>query len=129
MSTHGPSISHIFFADDTLIFLKANKVNCHNLGRLFKTCCSTSGQAVNLQKLCVFFSANAPMEVAEELGIVLGILVVFDPRTYSGVPTIWGCSKCRGLTYVKGLMMGKVQGWKQCTLSQDGKEVMIKVVA
>ncbi|KAM2316845.1 hypothetical protein ACFX1S_000648 [Malus domestica] len=32
MSPHGPSISHILFVDDTLIFLKADRLNCHNLG-------------------------------------------------------------------------------------------------
>lgn len=31
MSPHGPSISYIFFADDTLIFLKVDRVNCINL--------------------------------------------------------------------------------------------------
>lgn len=72
-----------------------------------------SGQAVNLQKSCVFFNANTPRVVAEELGTVLGIPVVFDPMTYLGVPTIWG--------HLKGRIMGKTQGWKQCTLSQAGK--------
>lgn len=77
MSDHGSSISHLFFADDTLIFLKADTVNCRNLGSLIQSYCSASGQVVNLHKSCVFFSANTPLAVAEELGNVLGIPVVF----------------------------------------------------
>lgn len=88
MSTHGPSISHLFFAHDTLIFLKANKVNCTKLGSLIQSYCSALGQAVNLQKSCVFFSANTLRAVAVELGNVLSIQVVFDPGSYLGVPTL-----------------------------------------
>lgn len=108
MSPHGPSISYILFADDTLIFLKVDKSNGHILGWLIKPYCLTSGQAVNLQKSCVFFSANTLAAVSDELGNILGILVVSNPRTCLGVPTIWGQSKSHGLTYVKGRLMGKI---------------------
>ncbi|KAM1383307.1 hypothetical protein PS2_035388 [Malus domestica] len=73
-----------FFADDTLIFLKADKANCNNLSRLLATYCSASGQAVNLQKSCVFFSANTPMDLAADLGSDLGIPVVSHPGSYLG---------------------------------------------
>lgn len=88
MCTHGPPISHIFFTDNTLIFLKADKANCNNLGRLLETYCLASGQAVNLQKSCVYFSANTPMAIAEKLGRYLVIQVVSDPGTYLGLPAI-----------------------------------------
>lgn len=121
ISPHGPSISHIFFADDTLIFLKADNSNCHVLGRIIKDYCAASGQAVNLQKSCVFFSANTPAVVSEKLGNILGVPIVTNPGTYLGVPAIWGRSKSCGLAYVKGRMMGKIQSWKQCTLSFASK--------
>ena len=126
---HGPSISHIFFVDDTLIFLKADNSNCRNLGILLDSYYSASGQAVNLQKSYVYFSANTPHVAKEELGAVLGIPVVSDPGSYLGLPALWGRSKGRGLAYVKGRLLKKIQGWQQCTLSQAGKEVMIKAVA
>ncbi|KAM1141546.1 hypothetical protein EV1_041111 [Malus domestica] len=87
------------------------------------------GQVVNLQKSCVYFSVNTPMDVAADLGCDLGIPVVTHPSSYLGLPAIWGRSKSRGLAYLKGRLLGKIQGWKQCTLSQGGKEVMIKAVA
>ncbi|KAM1984996.1 hypothetical protein ACFX16_013203 [Malus domestica] len=100
MSAHGPSISHLFFADDTLIVFKAD------------------------MKLCVFFSANTPRALATELGNVLDILLVSDPGSYLGIPALWGQSKCSGLAYVKGRLLGKLQGWKRCTLSPTGREVL-----
>lgn len=38
----GQVISHIFFAVDTLIFLKADKKNCRNLVNLLNAYCSAS---------------------------------------------------------------------------------------
>ncbi|KAM1540795.1 hypothetical protein ACFX10_005428 [Malus domestica] len=100
-SHHGPPISHIFFADDTLIFLKVDRSNYQVLGRLIEDLCVASGQTVNLQKSCVFFSANIHAAISEELGNILGVSVVSDPGTYLGVLAIWGRSKSRGLAYVK----------------------------
>nr|XP_028962160.1 uncharacterized protein LOC103417751 [Malus domestica] len=54
--------------------------------------------------------------------------LVSDPGDYLGLPAIWGRSKRQSLAYVKGRMLGKVQGWKQSSLSLAGKEVLIKAV-
>lgn len=43
MNPCGPVISHIFFADNTLIFLKADKLNCSNLVDLLRAYCDASG--------------------------------------------------------------------------------------
>ena len=53
---------------------------------------------------------------------------VGDPSSYLGVPTIWGQSKKSGLAYIKGRLIGKLQGWKKTTLSQAGQEVFMKAV-
>ncbi|KAB2601993.1 hypothetical protein D8674_002998 [Pyrus ussuriensis x Pyrus communis] len=124
----GPVISHLFFADDTLLFLRADMKNCRNLRNLLDNFCVASGQKVNLEKSSVFFGANVPKVTADQMGNALGMKVVINPGTYLGVPTIWGRSKKRGLAYVKGRVMEKLQGWKQNTLSRAGKEVLIKAV-
>ena len=43
MSHSGPSISHILFADDTLIFLKAEEDNCRRLNKVIDDYCLASG--------------------------------------------------------------------------------------
>ncbi|XP_050145591.1 uncharacterized protein LOC126621231 [Malus sylvestris] len=96
MGLAGPMISHIFFADDTLIFMKADERNCRNL---------------------------------VQLAAILGMEIVGDPGLYLGVPAIWGKSKKNGLAYIKGRLLGKIQGWKCSTLSQAGREILIKAVA
>ncbi|KAM1344988.1 hypothetical protein FF1_034399 [Malus domestica] len=69
----GPRISHLFFADDTFLFLRADKKNCRKLINILGQYCDASGQRVNVQKSSVYFGANVPKEVAVELGSILGM--------------------------------------------------------
>ncbi|KAM1548362.1 hypothetical protein PS2_009435 [Malus domestica] len=84
------------------------------LSRLFQEAAATNllDGRVNVQKSSVYFEVNVPKVVAVELGSILGMSVVDNPGTYLGVPAIWGRSKKRGLAYVKGKVLGKIQGWK-----------------
>ncbi|CAN6585206.1 unnamed protein product [Malus baccata var. baccata] len=91
--------------------------------------CSASGQHVNKSKSSVFFGGNVPEPLSIHLATIIGMEKVGDPRVYLGVPAIWGRSKRSGLAYVKGRLLGKFQGWKHSTLSQAGREVLIKAVA
>lgn len=47
---------------------------------------------------------------------------------YMGIPTVWGRSKRDALVYIKEQVLAKIMGWKQQTLSQAGREVIIKAV-
>lgn len=129
MNSAGPTISHIFFADDTLIFLKAGKVKCRHLIQLIDGYCLASGQQVNKMQSSVFFGGNVPEALKRELTEILRIVMVGDLGPYLDVPAIWGRSKKCGLAYVKGRLLGKIQKWKQSTMSQVEREVMIKAVA
>lgn len=54
--------------------------------------------------------------------------IVDDPGKYLSLPTIWGRSKRAALAYIEQSIEKKVKGWKQNSLSQPGKEVLIKSV-
>ncbi|XP_068329602.1 uncharacterized protein [Pyrus communis] len=113
---------------EVLSRLIQDEKNCRNLSNLLTRFCVALGQKVNLMKSSVFFGANIPNAIAAHLGNTLGMAVVSNPGTYLGVPAIWGRTKKHGLAYVKGRIMEKMQGWKQSTLSQVRKEVLIKAV-
>ncbi|KAM2676113.1 hypothetical protein EV1_002811 [Malus domestica] len=51
-----------------------------------------------------------------------------NPRKYLGLPTILGRSKTEALSYVKSRIQQKIQSWKINSLSQAGREVLIKAV-
>lgn len=128
MGAMGPILSHILFANDMSIFFRDDEKNCRNLVKFLRTYYDASG-CDNGENGFFYFGANTSARVSNELGIILGMLVVENPGTYLGVPALWGCSKKRGLAYVKGRIMGKLQRRKQNTLSNEGKEALIKAIA
>lgn len=129
LSPTGTGISHLFFADDSLFFLQATLQNCEHLSDLLHSYCSASGQQINVDKSSLYFSPNTPWQITHLLSSILQMRVVSDPGKYLGLPTIWGRSKRSALGYIKDAVSRKVQSWKQCTLSQSGKESLIKAVA
>lgn len=54
ISSNGPCISHLLFADDTLIFLNANRNNYTNVVKLLEAYCHASRKEVSLKKSTVF---------------------------------------------------------------------------
>ena len=62
-----PKISHLFFADDSLLFCKANSHECQQLTEILCLYETTSGQKINADKSSVFFSANTAEEKRNEI--------------------------------------------------------------
>lgn len=124
-----PTLSHCPFADDYVFFIKATKDNCTTLREILDKYCLASGQLVNLEKSCTFFSENTLVDVNVECGQALGIGNVESPGKYLGLPILWGRSKTEALAFVRDKLKNKIQGWKQILLSRGGREVLIKTVA
>ena len=53
-----PSISHLFFADDSLLFFQVSPQACEQVLQVLSNFCDISGQMLNLQKSFVKFSSN-----------------------------------------------------------------------
>ncbi|XP_027152248.1 uncharacterized protein LOC113752330 [Coffea eugenioides] len=62
ISRLGPVLTHLFFADDSIIFCKANKNEAVEIMKVLKTYENASGQLVNLDKSAVFFTKNVDDE-------------------------------------------------------------------
>lgn len=62
-----PSISHLFFADDCLIFSNASHEEANNLMSLINDFSTCSDQVINLQKYGCFFSKNCKQDFCVSL--------------------------------------------------------------
>ena len=62
-SREAPTISHLLFADDSLILMKANMKNADCLADILSTYCANSGQKISEAKSSIYFSSNTEVEV------------------------------------------------------------------
>lgn len=85
-SRGGPAFSHLFFADDLLLFAKADMKNCTSGRETLDSFCELSGQKISLNKSKVYFSPNTTPEIREELCEVLGINSTPNLGKYLGFP-------------------------------------------
>lgn len=53
-----PTINHLVFDDDNLLFCQANKKEWSQIQALLEVYVAASGQVLNQQKTSIFFSAN-----------------------------------------------------------------------
>jgi hypothetical protein len=60
-------ISHLIFADDSLILMKAYLNNATSLERVLDTYCANSGQLVSLAKSSTFFSPNTNVLIRAQI--------------------------------------------------------------
>lgn len=88
-----PVISHLFFADDSLVFARANSVEVAHILDVLSIYQQASDQVVNVDKSKGFFSKNLGSAACEEVCNSLGMWSVASPRNYLGLPIILGRSK------------------------------------
>lgn len=129
LSNHGSILTHLFFADDFLFFMKATHQNCEKLMKIIDCYCQASGQLVNLDKSSLYCTPSTPDSLVMELCNILCVPVTMNPGRYLGLPTLWGRSKKASLSLIKDRLRDKIQSWKLGTLSMAGRETLIKSVA
>jgi hypothetical protein len=124
----GPRISHLFFADDSIIFCRVNLFECGALQNILSLYEKASGQIVNGEKTALFFSHNTSLDLRSAISDFFGTSVTTKFEKYLGLPPIIGRAKKKAFNEIKDRVWKRLQGWKEKLLSQAGREVLIKAV-
>ncbi|CAN1238901.1 LINE-1 retrotransposable element ORF2 protein, partial [Linum grandiflorum] len=123
-----PVISHLFFADDTFLFLKIDADSISSLKKLFDRYQLISGQKINFNKSAVYFSHNTPQPLQDFYGRILGVKNIGHQDKYLGIPSIVPRSKKTMFRDLEDKLRKKLAGSKNACLSAAGKEILIKSV-
>ena len=125
---NGPRLTHLLFADDSLLFCKATNQECSNILEILEVYGSCSGQQINRNKTTIFFSKLTSEEKREHIKQVLGVPEIKQYEKYIGLPSFVGKRKKASFEFIKEKVWRKLQGWEEKLLSQAGRDVLIKAV-
>lgn len=89
-SRQGPPLSHLFFADDLLLFGDASFHQAETMRRVLADFCHVSGQKMNIGKSKVWLTPNVPLSVGKILLRRFGVPLTRDLGKYLGVPLLQG---------------------------------------
>lgn len=123
-----PILTHSFFADDALLFVRATTDNIYQVVKILNSYTAASGQKINLSKSGVICGKHMDGRLKIRLASLLQMQLWDDPGKYLGLPADWSRSKNSALSWIKDRILAKIEGWKENLLNQAGKEVLIKAV-
>ncbi|XP_021715273.1 uncharacterized protein LOC110683240 [Chenopodium quinoa] len=128
IASRAPSISHLFFADNELIFFHVSPEACDNVLSVVNEFCSISGQMINIQKSFVRFSSNTPVDYREYLSHSLKMQARPSIGNYLGLPVDMGRSKCKKFQFVIDRLVQRLSVFSSLRLSAAAKLVVINSV-
>lgn len=105
-----PILTHLFFADDAIIFGQANKEEIYQIINIFNVFTAASGQKINLQKSGLICGKGISPVLKAELASILNIPIWDTPGKYLGIPVKWGNSKSQPLQWIKERVFSKLEG-------------------
>ena len=88
LSRGGPSVSHICFADDLILFAEASVAQIRVIRKVVENFCGASGQKVSLEKSLIFFSENVHRDLTTLISDESGIKATKDLGKFLGMPVL-----------------------------------------
>lgn len=107
---HCPTVSHLMFADDSIIFSKASEGEARAISDLLTLYSSVSGQAINLGKSSLVFSPNILSILKQSIATILQISLVDVYDKFLGLPCIMPKSKKQAFEFIKDRIALKCAG-------------------
>lgn len=128
MSPRGPHLSHLFFADDLVLFGQASAMQMEEMKGIMGFFCEVSDHKISLAKSKMFVSKNVHASRALSYSQLVGVGLTPDLGKYLGVPILHGRMAKQSFHPLIQRVRGKLAGWKGKFLNMAGRTVLIKSV-
>ncbi|XP_075669857.1 uncharacterized protein LOC142639581 [Castanea sativa] len=107
-----PRISHLFFADNSIIFCRAMVGDFTQVSEVLVDYEKELGQKLNKEKISLFFSKNTCPEIQEMAKETFKAQIVQQHERYLGLPSLMGQSKKKAFNQIKDQVSRKIADWK-----------------
>ena len=129
LCSSAPIISYLLFADDTIIFCRADLSHAILIKDLLDKYAAALGQLVNYSKTDVSFSKGVQPARRTAITIALDIREVLSHDKYLGLSTFVGRSRKKPFLVLIDRLKKRLSSWMGRLASWAGREVLIKAVA
>lgn len=123
ISRNASQVSHLLFADDCLLFVKADMHNVNNLLDIINNFSEISGQQINFQKSAVFFSKHFPSRHCRMLLRRLKMKKMSLEEKYLGIPLFLKRKKTSSFSSLVSNIKFRLKRWNGKFINQTGRSV------
>lgn len=127
-SRSGPEVSHIFFADDLLLFSEATVEKAGIIQSVLEDFCDVSGQKISLSKSVLFASKNTPGDIQDAIAHRLKIKKTTNIGKYLGVPILHYRTTTATYDFSVDNIKCKLGAWRVRLMSQASRSILIQSV-
>jgi hypothetical protein len=126
---NSPGISHLLFADDTMMFFRASEDQALRVEHVIGVFERSTGQLINHAKCSILFSNDCPLNIQERVRSTLNVVQeVFEPK-YLGLPTPDGCMHKGRFQNLQSKLSKYLIEWGDGLMAQCSREILIKAIA
>ncbi|KAM6545112.1 hypothetical protein CsatB_025848 [Cannabis sativa] len=128
ISRTAPSLTHLLFVDDSILFCMATPSSCEALNSAIHTYSQASGQLINFDKSSILFSPNTQANVRDMFMHTFQLVDKPFISKYLGLPQCFSRAKYQSFAFLKDKVLSVIQSWHHKWFSKAGKEILVKAV-
>jgi hypothetical protein len=126
---NAPDISHLLFADDTLLFLEAIEEEADVVNKMLRCYKRCTSQLINPSKCSIMFGISCMQTNKEQVKAIQNVENTMVDKKYLGLPTPEGRMNKDKFSSTKERLIKRFTNWVERDMSTGTKEVLIKSVA
>ena len=128
-SKSGPTITHVMYADDIVLFSKNTKKDAEAISEILEKYNLWSGQLVNRRKSGIFFfSKHTQRATQRSIKSILHIRALKRDTIYLGAPLFLTKAPTKDFAYLQSKLEARLAGWRSKCLSWTGRRTLITSV-
>lgn len=128
ISTSSPTSSHFIFADDLVIFTKANMENANTITSVFQKFDKILCQKINYNKSKVIFSNNVASDIFTPIVNQLNMKTLANFGKYLGLPMTKTQPNKNNYQFIIDNMNNRLKGLKEKMLNIAGRTILVKSI-